>query len=301
MLTNLSELLLHYSVFSETDNSTDCINTKTPYEDDSLDALLSELNSLVGLNKVKNEVNNLINLVKVRKLREAQGLKRVPLSLHLVFSGNPGTGKTTVARILGKIYKELGILSVGHLIETDRSGLVAGYVGQTAIKTKEIIDKAKGGILFIDEAYTLTSDTCSNDFGQEAINTLLKAMEDMRSDFIVIVAGYPKLMKQFLKSNPGLESRFNTFIDFEDYTQPELFDILKYMCEKNNYIIKKDSEIEIYEYINNLYTTRTDSFANARTIRNLFENAIKKHANRISLIQNPTREDLQTLLKEDFI
>ena len=269
-------------------------------ENENVDILLEELNSLIGLEKVKEEVTNLINIIKVRKLREAQGLKQVPLSLHLVFSGNPGTGKTTVARILAKIYKEIGVLSKGQLIETDRSGLVAGYVGQTAIKTSEAIESAKGGILFIDEAYALSNSDSSNDYGQEAIDTILKAMEDMRNDFIVIVAGYPDLMKKFLKSNPGLESRFNTFIDFEDYLPDDLFKIFMGMCEKNNYMIKDDISSKLMIYFNDLYENRTDSYANARTVRNFFENSIKKQANRVAKLSNPSLTDLQTLLSEDL-
>ena len=269
-------------------------------ENEDVDILLEELNSLIGLEKVKEEVTNLINIIKVRKLREAQGLKQVPLSLHLVFSGNPGTGKTTVARILAKIYKEIGVLSKGQLIETDRSGLVAGYVGQTAIKTSEAIESAKGGILFIDEAHALSNSDSSNDYGQEAIDTILKAMEDIRNDFIVIVAGYPDLMKKFLKSNPGLESRFNTFIDFEDYLPDDLFKIFMGMCEKNNYMIKDDISSKLMIYFNDLYENRTDSYANARTVRNFFENSIKKQANRVAKLSNPSLTDLQTLLSEDL-
>lgn len=265
-----------------------------------LDLLLNELNSLIGLSKVKEEVNTLINLVKNRKLREVQGLKPVPLSLHLVFSGNPGTGKTTVARILAKIYKELGVLSQGQLIETDRSGLVAGYVGQTALKTQEVIEKARGGILFIDEAYSLSTSKDSNDFGKEAVDTLLKAMEDMREDFIVIVAGYPDLMNQFLKSNPGLESRFNTFINFEDYLPEDLLKIFKVMCNEKDYIVSEELNKGLIEYFNKLYSNRDESYANARTVRNFFENAIKKQANRLAILNNPSKQDLQELLYEDL-
>ena len=270
-------------------------------EKNNLDILLNELNSLIGLSKVKEEVNTLINLVTVRKKREEQGLKPVPLSLHLVFSGNPGTGKTTVARILAKIYKEIGVLSKGQLIETDRSGLVAGYVGQTALKTQEVIEQAKGGILFIDEAYSLASSKDSNDFGKEAIDTLLKAMEDMRDDFIVIVAGYPDLMKQFLKSNPGLESRFNNFIDFEDYQPKDLVEIFKYMCNEKDYIISEVLNNSLLEYFNELYLNRDDSYANARTVRNVFENTLKKQANRVAMLSSPSKQDLQVLLSEDLL
>ncbi len=276
-------------------------NKQNTSSDLGLDDLLNELNSLIGLSKVKEEVSNLINLVKVRKLREDQGLKAVPLSLHLVFSGNPGTGKTTVARILAKIYKELGVLSKGQLIETDRSGLVAGYVGQTALKTQEVIEKAKGGILFIDEAYSLSTSRDSNDFGKEAIDTLLKAMEDLRDDFIVIVAGYPELMKQFLKSNPGLESRFNTFINFEDYLPEDLLKIFKVMCHEKDYIVSEDLNNDLLEYFNNLYSKRDESYANARTVRNFLENAMKKQANRLApLSTNPPKKVLQELIYDDL-
>lgn len=284
----------------KTEHSVEKNNCKKANENNNLNILLNELNSLIGLVKVKEVVNGLINYVAFSKKREAHGLKPVPLSLHLVFSGNPGTGKTTVARILAKIYKEIGVLSQGQLIETDRSGLVAGYVGQTALKTQEVIEQAKGGILFIDEAYSLASSRDSNDFGKEAIDTLLKAMEDMRDDFIVIVAGYPDLMKQFLKSNPGLESRFNTFIDFEDYQPTDLVEIFKHMCKEKDCIISEKLSSSLIEYFNNLYLNRDDSYANARTVRNVFENAIKKQANRVAGIRNPSKQDLQELIYEDL-
>jgi SpoVK/Ycf46/Vps4 family AAA+-type ATPase len=267
----------------------------------NVNILLKELNNMIGLYQVKQEIATLINTVKVNKMREKNGLKQSPMSLHLVFSGNPGTGKTTVARILGKIYCKLGILSKGHLIETDRAELVAGYVGQTAIKTKEIIEKAKGGILFIDEAYSLTPSNAGIDFGQEAIDTLLKAMEDYRDDFIVIVAGYPDLMKTFLKSNPGLQSRFNTFINFEDYKPNELLEILMSLCKQHNYIIETSAIDKLTGVFEDIYSQADESYANARTVRNFFEKSIKHQANRLANSGALSKEDLQTLVIEDFL
>ena len=185
---------------------------------EKLEDILEELHSYIGLDSIKTEVENLVNMVRVHKMREEHGLPTVDMSLHMVFSGNPGTGKTMIARVMARIYKCLGILSKGQLVEVDRSGLVAGYVGQTAGKTSEVVQKALGGVLFIDEAYALTYHKEANDFGQEAVDTLLKAMEDHRDDLVVIVAGYDGLMDEFIHSNPGLESRFNRFLHFEDYT-----------------------------------------------------------------------------------
>jgi SpoVK/Ycf46/Vps4 family AAA+-type ATPase len=266
----------------------------------TLDDYLDELNRLVGLEKVKKDVNSLINLVQIRKLRQDRGIKQPPMSLHLVFSGNPGTGKTTVARLLSEIYHEIGLLSKGHLVETDRSGLVGGYVGQTALKTQEVLQSAMGGILFIDEAYAL-AQTSENDYGKEAIDTILKAMEDNRDDLIVIVAGYPELMDRFLHSNPGLESRFNKFIYFEDYSASELYEIFWLMCDEANLTIDKAGDEYIKQYFELMYENKSSNFANGRAVRNFFEEVITAQANRLASQSEITDEELNTLIYEDFL
>ena len=278
--------------------------TEQPVEEpeESLEELMDKLNDLIGLDGVKKEVNQIINLIKVRKKGEEFGEKMPPLSLHLVFYGNPGTGKTTVARLLAKIYKSLGVLSGGQLVEVDRSGLVAGYIGQTATKTKDVINKAMGGILFIDEAYALTHGKGETDFGQEAVDTILKAMEDHRDDFIVIVAGYPDLMKEFIASNPGLKSRFNQFINFADYTPEELHQIFCLYCKNQHLIIDDDCNDYLGTYFQSLYDNRKDDFANGRDVRNYFENALKARANRLAEgdMENMTREEYLTIALSDL-
>ncbi len=234
-----------------------------------IEDLKAELNELIGLTGIKREVNNLINMVTVHNLRRQSGLKTVDMSLHMVFSGNPGTGKTMIARLMARIYRSLGVLSKGHLVEVDRSGLVAGYVGQTAAKTAAVIDKAMGGVLFIDEAYTLRSDS-GNDFGQEAIDTLLKAMEDRREDLIVIVAGYDGLMDAFIHSNPGLESRFNRYLHFDDYTIDEMMAILDLQLKKAQYRLDETARDAARAYIE-AANTGSIAFGNARGVRNVFE------------------------------
>lgn len=281
---------------NETNNTNDAAGE--PEQD--LESILSELNELIGLESIKEEIAGLINLIKVRKLREEKDLPILPMSFHLVFSGNPGTGKTTVARIVSKIYKNLGVISKGNLVEVDRSGLVAGFVGQTAIKTREVIDSAKGGVLFIDEAYSLTPGSSQSDYGSEAIEVLLKAMEDQRGDLVVIVAGYTNEMEDFLNSNPGLKSRFNKFIHFSDYTPEELLDIFILISKKHGYRLTDDAKEELEKLISHVYDNRTENFANARITRNMFESVIQYQANRVIEIEEPSRDELQEITIEDI-
>jgi len=263
--------------------------------------LLEILDELVGLENIKQSVKSLINYVKVRKIREENGLPNPPLSLHMVFTGNPGTGKTTVARILSELYKAIGVLSKGQLVEVDRSGLVAGFVGQTAIKTSEVVTSALGGILFIDEAYALAPEVgTGNDFGREAIETMLKMMEDHRNDLIVIVAGYSEPMERFITSNPGLESRFNRYFNFEDYNSEELYAIFDSMCVKSQYLLTDDAKEYAREHFRFLYEMRDENFGNARHVRNFFENIVTVHSDRLSSFEEPTKDDLTMVLKEDL-
>ena len=275
--------------------------TKTIQEDvpeETLEELLEKLNALIGLAGVKQEVTTLINMIKIKKIRDSRGLETASISKHLVFLGNPGTGKTTVARLLSKIYKQLGVLEKGQLVEVDRAGLVAGYVGQTALKTKEKIDEAMGGILFIDEAYTLAKG--GSDFGQEAIDTILKAMEDNRENFVVIVAGYPDPMEQFLGSNPGLKSRFNKNIMFEDYTEDELFCIFNAFCKPYSLKLSDEAECCVKAYLHWLVQHKSENFANGREMRNLFELALSNQANRLAEKADISDEELNEIAKDDL-
>ena len=265
-----------------------------------LNEVLAELDGLCGLDRVKKDVKSLINLVNVRRLRQEAGLPVPPMSLHLVFMGNPGTGKTTVARLLAKIYHAIGVLSKGQLVEVDRSGLVAGFVGQTAIKTQEAVQKAIGGVLFIDEAYALVNQENGNDFGHEAIEVLLKNMEDHRDDLIVIAAGYTDLMEKFVHSNPGLESRFNKYFYFEDYDAGQLLEIFRSVCKKNGYTLSAEAEAWAREDFRELYEDRDENFGNARDVRNLFEKAVARQADRVAQLEQPSREQLMELLPEDL-
>ncbi|MCQ2422355.1 MAG: AAA family ATPase [Lachnospiraceae bacterium] len=267
---------------------------------EDVEKILEELNGLVGLDSVKSDIASLVDLIRVQKMREAKGMKSADISKHMVFFGNPGTGKTTVARMLSKIYRGLGVLANGQLVEVDRGGLVCGYVGQTAIKTQEVIDKSIDGVLFIDEAYTLNVGKGDNDFGQEAVDTLLKAMEDNRDRLIVIVAGYTGPMEQFIDSNPGLKSRFNKYIKFDDYTPAELVKILEGMCKSKDYTMSPEAREVAMQYFVKRVESKAADFANAREARNFLEKAITNHATRVVKVKEPNKETLSTLMPEDL-
>lgn len=266
-----------------------------------LQKLVDELDALVGLQGVKEEIQSLINLIRIRKLREQMKMPLMDMSYHMVFTGAPGTGKTTVARIVAKIYRELGILSKETVIETDRSGLVAGYVGQTALKVHELVEQAVGGVLFIDEAYALVNPDVPNDFGMEAVDTLVKLMEDHRDDLVIIVAGYTEEMKSFLKCNTGLVSRFNKFINFPDYSNQELLEILDVMASNAGLTIEQDAKEAIGHRLDQMNSEQKEEFGNARGIRNMFEKIVMNQANRLITQPHPSREMLMTILKDDIV
>ena len=259
-----------------------------------------ELEDLIGLENVKQEVKSLANFVKLQKQRQQKGLKTPKLSYHLVFTGSPGTGKTTVARIVARIYKDLGILKKGHTVETDRSGLVAEYVGQTATKTNAIVDSALNGVLFIDEAYALVPENASNDYGQEAISTLLKRMEDDRDKLVVIIAGYTNEMKRFIDSNPGLQSRFNRYINFPDYTAKELVRIFHMYMKKNQYTISDEADEMLKEKLDYAVEHKDRNFGNARYVRNVFEKSIQMQANRLEGKSNLSDRELTEITASDI-
>lgn len=267
---------------------------------DTLEIVLAELNSLVGLEAIKKSVNELINLLKIQKLRAEKEMDNVSISLHAVFIGPPGTGKTTVARLLGRIYKHLGFLSKGHLLETDRAGLVAGYVGQTALKVDEVISDAKGGVLFIDEAYSLVLSDNTNDFGGEAVDGLIKRMEDYRNDLSVIVAGYNEPMEQFINSNPGLRSRFRRYFFFEHFTPEQLTEIFLDLSEKHDFVVSNEAREKLSDTFYLLHEKRNDSFGNARVVRNLFERCVQNQANRLVTLQEISEQLLQTIEEADI-
>lgn len=291
--------------------------------EESLEELLEQMNALIGLERVKGTVSQLIHFNSIRHMRDERGLAQLPITQHMVFYGNPGTGKTTVARLIAKIYHHLGILSKGHLVEVDRSGLVAGYVGHTALKVKDVVKQAKGGVLFIDEAYALTYKRSENDFGWEAVDTLIKAMEDERDDLVVIVAGYPEPMAQFINSNPGLKSRFNRYIFFDDYDGDQLFEIYQKMMKEAGYRASQDTLEDVKAFFYNKAENKKEDtavsigfgsspfkkapslgnstgFANARLVRNFLETAIMNQADRLYAKGGElSDEELLTLEEED--
>lgn len=272
-----------------------------PVENEPKEKLSADkLNSLIGLASVKKEVQTLTNFIKIQQKREEQGLKSSSLSYHCVFTGNPGTGKTTVARIVAGIYKELGVLQKGHLVETDRAGLVAEYIGQTAIKTNNIIDSALDGVLFIDEAYSLAGGG-ENDYGKEAIATLLKRMEDDRDRLVVILAGYTQDMKRFIDSNPGLQSRFNRYIEFPDFTAEELLQIFEVNMRKYDYHYGEGAKEVLQQYLEHIVANKDANFGNGRFVRNVFEKTLERQANRLASESNLTAERLSAIQKEDLI
>lgn len=287
-----------------TDNHIQTINngTKSPSKTvkSRKNKAADELQKLIGLTSVKEEITSLANYVKIQKMRQEKGMKTPPISYHCVFTGNPGTGKTTVARIVAQIYQELGILKKGHLVETDRSGLVAEYVGQTAVKTNKIIDSALDGVLFIDEAYSLVDGGDGDSFGKEAISTLLKRMEDDRDRLVVILAGYTNDMKRFIDSNPGLQSRFNRYIEFPDYTADELLQIFEFNLKNNEYCISDEARAALSEHLQKCVDEKDERFGNGRFVRNLFEKTIERQANRLSQASSLTAEMLTTIDVEDL-
>ena len=306
-------LLVIVAIFSDDDESTDTTDEETPKTEqvEKKDSVIvneplagdpyKELDDLIGLESVKKEVRSLANFVKLQKQREAKGLKTAKVSYHLVFYGSPGTGKTTVARIIGRIYKDLGVLKKGHTVETDRSGLVAKYLGQTALKTDTVVQQAIHGVLFIDEAYALVpEDGNGQDYGQEAISTLLKRMEDYRDSLVVIIAGYRNEMQRFIDSNPGLQSRFNRYIDFPDYTGAELTDIFKMYMKKNQYTLAPDAENYLREQLDYAVAHKDRNFGNARFARNVFEKYIQQQANRLAGKTNLSKEELTELTVADL-
>lgn len=276
----------------------------SPRSDIDVDRCLAELDAMIGLDAVKRDVRDLVDVIRVRKEREARNLSVTPLSYHMVFTGNPGTGKTTVARLIGKIYAGLGVVSKGNVVETDRMGLVSQWIGHTAKTTDAKINEARGGILFIDEAYGLTPEDDSKDFGKEAVECLLKRMEDYRDDLVVIVAGYKEPMDRFLKSNPGLQSRFNNHIQFEDYSLSELLQILRFHCEKNGYILRPATS-ELFQTLVSQKLKDSafrENFSNGRYVRNIFEKMLKAQSSRLSRvnIRTVSNETLNELLPADL-
>lgn len=266
----------------------------------SLSELVAQLNELVGLEKVKSKIADLISYHKIQQLRKNNNLATPQSTLHIAFTGNPGTGKTTVARIIGRMYKQLGLLSKGQFIEVSRTDLIAGYQGQTALKVKKVIEQAKGGVLFIDEAYSITENEHTDSYGKECLTELTKALEDYRDDLVVIVAGYIEPMQKFFTSNPGLKSRFNTFIEFDDYSNAELYQILLNLFQNSDYILSHNAVDKIKNVLAKSTDSKTNQFANGRFVRNIYEELIIKHARRVSKMDSPSIEDLKKIEEFDI-
>ena len=278
-----------------------CKAETEPTEDPrTLPQLIEELNSLVGLKTVKEKVSDLIVYQKVQKLRRDKNLNSAKRTMHLAFTGNPGTGKTTVARIVGRIYKQIGLLSKGHFVEVSRTDLIAGYQGQTALKVKKVIEEAKGGVLFIDEAYSITENDHSDSYGRECLTELTKALEDYRDDLVVIVAGYTEPMKHFFESNPGLKSRFNTFIEFPDYSASELQGMFIKLCKDNDYQLEDTAFPLVLDYMERKISEKSANFANGRFVRNLYEDVTMNHAKRVVKMTDPDRTALSLICCPDL-
>ena len=298
MLKELSDTLacyLGYSYISEIFEK-EADNKKSS----SLDDLMNELNQLVGLTQVKEEVRRLVIYQKIQAKRKESGLKVPKRTLHMAFMGNPGTGKTTVARIVGRMYYQLGLLSKGHFTEVSRTDLIAGYQGQTALKVKNVIEKAKGGVLFIDEAYSITENDNTDSYGRECLTELTKALEDSRDDLIVIVAGYTEPMNHFFQSNPGLKSRFNYFINFENYSSTELIDILETLARKDDYQLSDELKERLSSYFTDELEAKVENFSNGRFVRNLYEDLIMNQAVRLNNNKQYSSQELSLLKFEDF-
>lgn len=296
------EALKRIMKLSESDNNhlshTSNIKPKET-ENTPLNEILTELDALIGLTAVKEQVKQLINFIRIQKARESAGLKNTSVSYHVVFTGNPGTGKTTVARIISRIYKQLGVVTKGHLIETDRSGLIGEFVGHTAKKVNSVVDSALDGVLFIDEAYAIVNQG-QDDFGKEAVNTLIKRIEDDRERLVVILAGYTSEMNQFIETNPGFKSRFNRYIEFPDYSSEELLAIFLSLCDKLDYSLTARARVKLSLYFKTAYAERNGSFGNGRFVRNTFEKTLESQANRIASVPNLHLETLTTIEAEDI-
>ena len=297
-LNEARELLFTFLGSKQIENMLDVLKEEANF---SLPELLHNLDTLVGLENVKRQVTDLITYNQIQHLRTKKGLAKSNRTLHMAFLGNPGTGKTTVARIVGHMYKAIGLLSKGQFIEASRTDLIAEYQGQTAIKVKRLINRAKGGVLFIDEAYSITENNHTDSYGKESLTELTKALEDYRDDLVVIVAGYTDLMEQFFESNPGLKSRFNSFIFFEDYSIDELVEIFKNICEESDYSVDEVMIEKVRLWLQNKLDEKNGNFANGRVVRNLFDDITMNQAKRLvrDAHEELDKNLLEKLLPED--